>query len=63
MSLYWIFDAVRHFGVEEARRVVDEAIQLKESNVVGIGIGGDERRAPPSSFAKCTNTPPNTGCA
>ena len=50
MSLYWIFDAVRHFGVEEARRVVDEAIQLKESNVVGIGIGGDERRAPPEQF-------------
>ncbi len=50
MSLYWIFDAVRHFGVEEARRVVDEAIRFKERNVVGIGIGGDERRAGPEQF-------------
>ncbi|MGB8886942.1 MAG: adenosine deaminase [Candidatus Korobacteraceae bacterium] len=50
MSLYWIFDAVRHFGVDEARRVVDEAIRLKSSNVVGIGIGGDERRAGPEQF-------------
>ena len=46
----WIFDAVRHFGVEEARRVVDEAIRFKQRNVVGIGIGGDERRAGPELF-------------
>ncbi len=50
MSLLWIFDAVRHFGVDEARRVVDEAIRFKDSNVVGIGIGGDERRAGPEQF-------------
>ncbi len=50
MSLYWIFDAVRHFGVDEAQRVVDEAIRLRGSNVVGIGLGGDERRAGPERF-------------
>lgn len=50
VSLCWIFDAVRHFGVDEARRVVEEAIRLKDRNVVGIGIGGDERRAPPEQF-------------
>jgi len=50
VSLYWIFDAVRHFGVDDARRVVDEAIRLKDHNVVGIGIGGDERRAGPEQF-------------
>src|ERR1035441_2962545 len=50
MSLYWIFDAVRHFGVDEARRVVDEAIRFKGRNVAGIGIGGDERRAGPEQF-------------
>ena len=50
MSLYWIFDAVRHFGVEEAQRVVEEAIRFKDSNAVGIGIGGDERRAGPELF-------------
>jgi adenosine deaminase/aminodeoxyfutalosine deaminase len=50
VSLYWIFDAVRHFGVDEGRRVVDEAIRCKHRNVVGIGIGGDERRAAPGQF-------------
>ncbi len=44
-SVYWIFDAVRHFGVEEARKVVDLAVKFMPRNVVGIGIGGDERRA------------------
>ena len=50
ISLYWILDAVRHFGVEEAQRVVEEAIRLKSHNVVGVGIGGDERRAGPEQF-------------
>ena len=50
VSLYWIFDAVRHFGIEEAQRVVDDAIRYRASNVVGIGIGGDERRAGPEQF-------------
>lgn len=50
VSLYWIFDAVRHFGVDRAQRVVEEAIRFKNHNVVGIGIGGDERRAGPEMF-------------
>ena len=50
VTLYWIFDAVRHFGVEAAERVLDEAIRFRARNVVGIGIGGDERRGPPEWF-------------
>lgn len=50
ISLCWILDAVRQFGPHRARRVVDEAILLKNRNVVGIGIGGDERRAGPEQF-------------
>jgi aminodeoxyfutalosine deaminase len=50
MSLYWLFDATRHFGVEEARRVVEEGIRLKDGSVIGIGLGGDERRAAPERF-------------
>lgn len=50
ISLYWILDAVRHFGIDEARRVVDEAIRFRGRNVVGIGIGGDERKAGPELF-------------
>jgi aminodeoxyfutalosine deaminase len=50
ISLYWIFDAVRHFGVEEAQRVVEEAIRHTDSSVIGIGLGGDERRAALEQF-------------
>jgi aminodeoxyfutalosine deaminase len=51
-SLYWIFDAVRHFGVEAAQRVVDDAVALRTISdaVLGIGLGGDERRAAPELF-------------
>jgi aminodeoxyfutalosine deaminase len=52
MSLYWIFDAVRHFGPRRAGLVVDEAVALRRAsdNIVGIGLGGDERRAAPGLF-------------
>ena len=50
ISLMWIFDAVRHFGSAEAQRVAELAVQYRERNVVGFGIGGDERRAGPELF-------------
>jgi len=50
LSLYWIFDATRHFGVEEAQRVVEEAVRFQSRSVIGIGLGGDERRAGPEQF-------------
>lgn len=50
VSVFWIFDAVRHFGVEPAQRVFELAAKLKDRNVVGIGIGGDERRGPAEPF-------------
>ncbi|MGZ4787652.1 MAG: adenosine deaminase [Terriglobales bacterium] len=46
VSLLWIFDAVRHFGVEAAEKVFEKAAELRERNVVGICIGGDELRGP-----------------
>ena len=52
MSLYWIFDAVRHFGPRRAGLVLDEAITLRKTSdsIIGIGLGGDERRAAPELF-------------
>lgn len=52
LSLYWIFDAVRHFTVEEAARVFRKAIELspRYPSIIGIGLGGDERRTGSEPF-------------
>ena len=52
ITLYWIFDAVRHFGVEAAARVFRKAAEMKRehASIVGIGIGGDERKGPAEMF-------------
>jgi adenosine deaminase/aminodeoxyfutalosine deaminase len=60
VSVLWIFDAVRHFGVEEGYSVVNLALKLRDeqiareatTSVVGFGIGGDERRASAAEFEK-----------
>ena len=53
ISLYWIFDAVRHFTVEEAERVFRKAAELRPAHpsIIGIGLGGDERRCGSADFA------------
>jgi adenosine deaminase/aminodeoxyfutalosine deaminase len=50
VSLLWIFDAVRQFGPEAARTVFECAVRYRDRDVVGIGIGGDEKKAPPELF-------------
>ena len=52
VSLLWIIDAVRHFGVEECGRVFLKAAELRQKypSVVGVGIGGDEARGPAQDF-------------
>ncbi len=50
VSLLWIFDATRHFGVEEAQKVFELAVRYHDRHVVGVGIGGDEQKAPPELF-------------
>src|SRR3979411_768585 len=37
ISMLWIFDAVRQFGTEKAKEVVDLAIQFRDHNVAGFG--------------------------
>jgi len=50
ISLLWIFDAVRQFGAEEAQRVFELAARYQDRHVAGVGIGGDEQKAPPELF-------------
>jgi len=52
ITLYWIFDAVRHFSVPEAERVFRLAARMKEQypSIIGIGLGGDERVAASTPF-------------
>jgi len=50
VSLFWIIDAVRHFGPEKVQRVFEDAAHFKSASVVGVGIGGDERQAAPELF-------------
>lgn len=52
ISILWIFDAVRHFGVEEAARVFRKAAEMRSEypSIIGIGVGGDERRTGAEPF-------------
>jgi adenosine deaminase/aminodeoxyfutalosine deaminase len=52
VTVLWLIDAVRNFGVEEAARVFRLAAELKAKYpaIVGIGIGGDEARGPAEDF-------------
>jgi adenosine deaminase/aminodeoxyfutalosine deaminase len=52
LSIYWIFDAVRHFTVEEADRVFRKAAEMRPHfpSIIGIGLGGDERRTGSEPF-------------
>lgn len=52
ITCYWIFDAVRHFGPDEAAKVFHKAAEMRLHfpSIIGIGIGGDERRTGAEPF-------------
>jgi adenosine deaminase/aminodeoxyfutalosine deaminase len=52
ITVFWLIDAVRHFGAEEAEKVFRKAAELRMRypSIVGIGIGGDEARGSAELF-------------
>ncbi|HEY7838330.1 MAG TPA: adenosine deaminase [Terriglobales bacterium] len=50
VRMRWLGDAVRQFGAEPFERVVDWAIKLQSSFLLGVGIGGDETLVPTDAF-------------
>jgi aminodeoxyfutalosine deaminase len=50
LRVNWIFDAVRHFGLEHVREVLKWAAKFRPRGVVAFGIGGDEARGPAELF-------------
>lgn len=63
ITIFWIFDAVRHFGVEEAARVFHKAAEMRREygSIIGIGIGGDERRTGAEPFRELYAEARNAG--
>jgi len=49
-KVFWIPDATRQFGVEQAMEVATFAVSRRGDGVVAFGIGGDEVRGPAMWF-------------
>ena len=50
LRVLWIFDAVRHFGLDHVREVLRWAVHYRSRGAVAFGIGGDEERGPACLF-------------
>ena len=50
VQVYWILDAIRHFGAGPAMEVAKLAAERVNDGVVAFGIGGDEARGPADWF-------------
>lgn len=51
VKTFWIWDAVRQWGVERAWEVMEMAAQRVEDGVIAFGLGGDEANGPARDFA------------
>jgi aminodeoxyfutalosine deaminase len=50
VTVFWILDAIRHFGPGPAMEVAQLAAARVDDGVVAFGIGGDEARGPADQF-------------
>ena len=52
VTVFWILDAIRHFGADRAMEVARLAADRVAEGVVAFGIGGDEARGPAEWFGE-----------
>lgn len=50
IDIRFIIDVSRTFGIENAIKNLDLTIQFKPDSVIGIGLGGSERKGPAKDF-------------
>lgn len=50
VRVFWILDAIRHFGADHGMKVAEFAASRTGDGVVAFGIGGDELRGPAEWF-------------
>jgi len=50
VEVFWILDAIRHFGAEHGMAVAKLAAERADEGVVAFGIGGNEARGPVEWF-------------
>jgi aminodeoxyfutalosine deaminase len=61
IDVYWILDAIRHFGAEHAMQVAKLAAARAGDGVIAFGIGGDEMRGPAVWFGDVFRFAKSTG--
>jgi len=52
VEIYWVIDAIRHFGPDHALEVARLAVERAGDGVVAFGVGGDESRGPVEWFTE-----------
>lgn len=50
VEVWWVLDAIRHFGADHAMAAARLAVERAGDRVVAFGIGGDEIRGPAELF-------------
>lgn len=52
VEVWWVLDAIRHFGAEHAMAAAKLAVDRAGDRVVAFGVGGDETRGPAEWFTE-----------
>lgn len=63
VKVFWILDAVRQFGPDQAMQVARLAVERRDEGVVAFGFGGDEARGPAGWFEEVCSFAADHGLA